>query len=215
MKLSRVATATSVLVSGLALAAGLAAREGRGVETDPAISTVVQNLQAAYDGESNARARYLAFATKADAEGFAAAASLFRAAARAEEIHAANHAAVLKKMNVAPKADIKAPDVKTTKENLQAAIKGETYERDVMYPDFIKEAKARKNADAVQTFNYAKSAEAEHAKLYAETLQSLETTGRTARPFYVCTVCGYTTTAVDFAKCVVCFSPKDKYIKVS
>jgi rubrerythrin len=215
MKLPRIVTGALILVPGFVLAAGLVAREARSVETQPAGSKVIQNLQTAYEGESNARARYLAFAKKADAEGFASVASLFRAAARAEEIHAANHAAVLKKLNVPAKADIAQPDVKSTKENLEAAIKGETYERDVMYPEFLREAKSQKNTDAVQTFNYAKSAEAEHAKLYTEALGTLSTAKGEARSFYVCTVCGFTTTSLDFAKCVVCFSPKDKYIKVS
>ncbi len=178
-------------------------------------ATTLDNLQAAYNGESNAHAKYLAFAQKADAEGYAQAASLFRAAARAEEIHAANHAVVIKKLGGTPTAKIEKPEVKSTKENLEAAIKGESYERDTMYPEFLKEARASRNTDAIQTFNYAKSAEGEHAKLYAEALNNLPKMKAKGVTYYVCTVCGYTTTKLDFAKCPSCFNSKEKYVTVS
>lgn len=174
------------------------------------------NLQTAFNGESNAHARYLAFAKKADAEGYGEVASLFRAAAKAEEIHANNHAAVINKLGGKPEAKIETPDVKTTKENLEAAIKGETYERDTMYPEFLKQARQVRNIDAIQTFNYAKTAEAEHAKLYTAALKNLDKSkGTKAKNFYVCGVCGYTVEKIDFAKCPSCFSPKEKYETVS
>lgn len=91
--------------------------------------TTLENMQAAFNGESNAHARYLAFAAQADKEEYGEVASLFRAAARAEEIHASNHAEVIKGMGATPIARIDAPDVKSTRENLEAAIKGESYER--------------------------------------------------------------------------------------
>ena len=174
-------------------------------------STTLQNLQTAYNGESNAHARYLAFAQRADQEGYAQAAALFRAAARAEEIHATNHAAVIKKLGASPEAKIETTVPKTTKENLEAAIKRETYERDVMYPEFIKQARAEKNTDALQTFNMAKTAEAEHAKLYTGAAADPTKMKAKGIKYEVCTVCGYTVTKVDFAKCPSCFSPKEKY----
>ncbi len=174
----------------------------------------LENLQAAYNGESNAHARYLEFAKQADKAGFFQVGSLFRAAARAEEIHATNHAAVIKKLGGAPSAKIEPAAVKTTKENLAAAIKGESYERDTMYPEFLKEARASANKDAIETFNQAKTAEAEHAKLYAEALKNLPQMKAKGVTYYVCTVCGYTTTKVDFSKCPSCFSAKEKYVQV-
>lgn len=183
--------------------------------TASASTTTLQNLQTAFNGESNAHARYLAFAQKADTEGLPQAASLFRAAARAEEIHAANHAVVIKKMGGTPEAKIETPEVKTTADNLQAAIKGETYERDVMYPEFLKQARAERNRDAIETFNFAKNAEAEHARLYTETSKDPTQQKKAGVKYYVCTVCGYTTTKVDFEKCPSCFNPKDRYVAVS
>lgn len=205
----------------LALFAAVIAVAGfglRSIAAAPATSTAktLDNLNAAFNGESNAHARYLAFATKAGEEGYGEVASLFRAAARAEEIHAANHAAVIKKLGGVPKADIQAPDVKSTKENLEAAIKGESYERDTMYPEFLAQARKEGQRDAIETFNFAKSVEAEHAKLYTAALDNLGALkGSQAKPFYVCTVCGNTTAQMNFEKCPVCFNSKDKYVQVS
>ena len=178
-------------------------------------SKVLDNLQTAFNGESNAHARYLDFAAKADQEGFGSVASLFRAAARAEQIHADNHAVVIRKLGGTPQAKIEKTTVKSTGENLQVAIQGETYERDVMYPQFLKEARAERNIDAIQTFNYAKSAETEHARLYTETHANLSQLKGKGVSYYVCTVCGFTTTKMDFEKCPSCFNPKDKYVTVS
>ncbi|HVJ07298.1 MAG TPA: rubrerythrin family protein [Acidisarcina sp.] len=173
-------------------------------------------MQTAFNGESNAHARYLAFALQADTEGYGQVASLFRAAARAEEIHAANHAAVIQKMGAVPQAKVLAPEVKTTRENLQAAIKGETYERDTMYPDFLKQARIDRNRDAIKSLNYAKAAEAEHAKLYTEALASLDRLkGSKSMTFYVCPKCGYTTNNANLAKCPTCFTPKEKFERVA
>ena len=103
-------------------------------------SATIANLLAAYEGESNAHAKYDFFAAKADAEGWLGAASLFRAAARAEQIHAANHARVIKQFGGEAHCEIHAVEVKSTLENLKAALAGEQYEVDTMYPGFIAEA---------------------------------------------------------------------------
>jgi rubrerythrin len=206
------------------LAVVLSAAVSMGQETRPAkpeekkeagMTTTLDNLVTAYNGESNAHARYVEFAKKADEDGYGQVASLFRAAARAEEIHAETHGEVIKKLGGTPKADLRKPEVKSTRENLEAALKGETYERDTMYPDFLRQAKAEKNRDAVRTFNFALSAETEHAKLYKEALDNLDSWKGGKKDFYVCPVCGYTVVKVDFEKCPVCSAPKDKYEKIN
>lgn len=199
-------------VTVFALALALVALPGSAT----AATTTLENLQAAFNGESNAHTRYLAFAEKANQEGYGEVGSLFKAAAKAEEVHAANHAVVIKKLGGTPEAKIETPVVGSTKENLEAAIKGETYERDTMYPQFLKHARTEGNRDAVQTLNYAKTAEAEHAKLYSKALNDLpQLKGSKSKDYFVCTVCGYTTAQIDFSKCPSCFTHKDKYEKVS
>ena len=173
----------------------------------------LDNLMAAFNGESNAHAKYVEFAKKADQEGFAGAAALFRAAAKAEETHARTHGEVIKKLGGTPKAEIALPEIKATADNLKAALEGETYERDKMYPGFIAEARASGNKDALRAFNFAIAAEREHAKLYGEASGNLQA-WKAAKAFYVCPVCGKTVVTVDFSKCPVCFTPGEKYIKV-
>ncbi|MEP0815136.1 MAG: hypothetical protein HRF49_10810 [bacterium] len=172
--------------------------------------STLDNLLAAFGGESNANAKYLAFAAKADEEGYAGAASLFRAAARAEEIHAARHAVEIKKLGGEPHCEIAPPPPGTTAENLAAAIAGETYERDVMYPAFIEVAKSEGRPGAEKACAYALAAEAEHAKLYGEALANLDS-WREPRTFYVCPVCGYTTEHPDFDDCPVCRAARAKF----
>jgi rubrerythrin len=177
-------------------------------------SSTLDNLMEAYNGESNAHAKYLAYAKKAEEEGYVPVASLFRAAARAEEIHAGNHAKVIKALGGEPKKEIKLPEIKTTKENLLAAVGGESYERDKMYPAFMKTARRDRNRDAMRSFNFARTAEAEHAKLYQYAADHLEKFKGTDKATYmVCTTCGYTVAKKDFTfdKCPSCFDPKDKY----
>lgn len=177
-------------------------------------SSTLDNLIAAYNGESNAHARYVAFAAKADEEGYKGVGSLFRAAARAEEIHAANHKQVIEGLGGTAKAEIATPDVKSTAENLKASIEGESYERDTMYPEFITQAKKEGNKAALRSFDFAKTAEAEHATFYQSALDALDS-WKEGRTFYVCTVCGYTTNNMDFEKCLSCFKSKEKYVTVS
>ena len=183
-----------------------------------ATNSSLDNLMEAYNGESNAHAKYLAYAEKAEKEGYMPVASLFRAAARAEEVHAGNHAKVIKALGGTPKAEIKLPEIKTTKENLLAAVAGESYERDHMYPAFLKTARSERNRSAIRTFNFARTAEAEHAKLYQYAADNLEKFKSDQKATYmVCSTCGYTVPKKDFTfeKCPSCFDPKEKYEAVS
>lgn len=180
-------------------------------------TATVANLLAAYEGESNARAKYVLFAAKADAEGWHGAASLFRAAARAEEIHASNHGRVLRQLGAEAKCQIHPAEVKSTVENLKAALAGEQYEIDTMYPAFIAEAATTDIPIATRSFNWAMEAEKTHARLYAEAIKLVENGTKdswaaTARDFYVCAACGYTTmTPEEQDRCPVCNLAIDKF----
>jgi rubrerythrin len=176
-------------------------------------TSTLDNLQEAFNGESNASHRYMAFASKADMDGYGQIASLFRAASKAEEIHAHNHADVIGKLGAEPRAHIETPIVKSTRENLQAAMDGEIYERDRMYPPFVEEARASKCPEAVRTFNYALKTEAEHANLFGDALKHMDKMKRKTS-YYVCTVCGYTVQSLNFLKCLVCGHSKADYIQV-
>ncbi|HET9100216.1 MAG TPA: rubrerythrin family protein [Acidobacteriaceae bacterium] len=198
------AKASAVFLMAVSTAAGATA------------GTTLQNMQTAFNGESNAHMRYLAFAEQADRENYGEVASLFRAAARAEAVHASNHAEVLKGMGAVPQAKLESPQVKSTRENLEAAIKGETYERDIMYPTFLQQARLDGNGVAVRSLQLAQTAEAEHAKLYTRSLQDLnKLKGSKSTIFFVCPTCGYTVSEMDFANCPSCSTPREDFEKVS
>jgi rubrerythrin len=182
-------------------------------ESSHTSTTTIDHLQEAFNGESNAHHRYLAFAAQADVEGFHEVASLFRATAKAEEFHARNHAEVIRTMGAQPKSKIEKPDVKSTRENLQAAMEGEIHERDIMYPPMIDEAKASRHPEAVRTFTYALKTEAEHARLFEAALKNMEKMKKTTT-YYVCNVCGYTVASLSFLRCLVCGHSKTDYIPV-
>jgi rubrerythrin len=95
---------------------------------------------------------------------------------------------------------------------LQAAIKGESYERDTMYPDFLKQAKEDGSKEATRTLLYAQKTEAEHAKLYQEALDNLGKKSDT--PIFVCKVCGYTTTKLPDRNCPSCRESAFQYVRI-
>jgi len=159
-----------------------------------------QHLKEAFAGESQANRSYLAFAAQADKEGFPQAARLFRAAAEAETVHAHNHLRVM-------------GGIKTTKENLQAAVDGETFEFKKMYPGMIEAAKAEGNKQAERTFNFANEVEKVHAKLYQEALNILGSS-KDNYPYYVCPVCGFTAEKEAPESCPVCGTKGKMFKKI-
>ncbi|MDD5712582.1 MAG: rubrerythrin family protein [Smithellaceae bacterium] len=207
--MKRVTVLNHLILIVFLVAALVLAFSGSGVAAN---SKTMDNLLAAYNGESNAHAKYLEYARQADKEGYFKVANLFRAAAKAEEIHLSNHAQVIESMGVKPKADIRIPEIKSTRENLEDAIKGESYERDVMYPEFIAQAQREKNADALRSLIYAKAAEAEHAKLYKAALDNMDEWRAANAEFSVCPTCGFTVADVpEFRACPVCATSAKLY----
>ena len=154
------------------------------------MSQVEEHLKAAFAGESQANRKYLAFAAKADKEGYPQVARLFRAAAEAETVHAHSHLKVLK-------------GIGSTAQNLEAAIAGETFEFKQMYPEMIATAQAEGNKEAERSFSYANEVEKIHADLYKKLLDGLGSAGENY-PYYVCPTCGYTAEANAPDMCPVC-----------
>lgn len=175
----------------------------------------VANLKAAYQGETTAHTKYAVYARVADKEGYKEVAQLFRAASQAESIHARNHKQALATLGVTnPKAGTYAKTPGTTRENLTDAFKGETYERDTMYPAMIREAQQEGQAEAERSMVYAISAEKQHAALYQAALKTLNQKPA-GSGFYVCPVCGATYTPRDVpAASPVCGTPKAQFKRV-
>jgi len=180
-------------------------------ETAAPSKTTLDNLMAAYNGEKNANARYLAFATRANEDGYDIAASLFRAAAAAEQVHFDRHAEIIKKLGGTPAAVIETPVVNSTKENLEAAFNGETYESEVMYKEFLAQAKKENLPEAVDVFEDAQAAEGVHAKMYARMLVTLESSKGLTKVFYLCPVCGNIVDAITTSMCPICSTDTRKF----
>ena len=162
------------------------------------MSKTEQNLWEAFAGESQANRKYLAFATKADQEGYPQAARLFRAAAAAETVHAHSHLRVLKA-------------VKSTAENLQGAIAGETHEFKTMYPEMIAEAKREGLPAAEGTFAFANEVEKIHANLYQNALDNLNSLKEV--DYYICSICGNTCENEPPETCPICGAKAKAFFK--
>jgi rubrerythrin len=165
------------------------------------MATSEDNLKEAFAGESQANRKYLAFAERAERDGFPNIAKLFRTTAEAETIHAMGH---FKAMG----------GVGSTAENLQAAIDGETHEYTDMYPPMLAQAESDGHK-AERMFKFAMAVEETHAKLYKAALEAaaqgkdLETD-----EIYICPVCGH----IEFGKpteaCPVCRAKAEKFTQV-
>lgn len=161
------------------------------------MGTTLENLMAAFAGESQANRKYTAFAKKAEAEGRNNAAKLFRAAADAETIHA------LREFELAGK-------VNSTEENLKDAAAGETYEFEEMYPEFLKIAEAEGKTAEAKTFMHAMKAEKSHAELYEKALAEIDVAADVT--YYLCPICGKIETSRP-GKCDICGASGEKFIE--
>src|SRR5512137_40231 len=133
------------------------------------------NLKEAFAGESQANRKYLAFAKKAEQEGFTNIARLFRTAAEAETIHALAHFGAME-------------GIGSTADNLRTAVAGETYEYTEMYPPMLQQAIAEDHR-AKRMLGYATKAEAVHARLYQMALDAVAQGRDLAEAqFYLCPV---------------------------
>lgn len=163
----------------------------------------LKNLQDAFAGESQANRKYLAFAKKADLDGLPQVAKLFRAAAAAETVHAHAHLRAL-------------DGVKDTPANLAAAIEGEGFEFQSMYPKFLAEAVAEGDKKAEVSFRNALAVEEIHHNLYSAALKAVKS-GKDigAATVYVCDVCGNTVRGAAPDKCPVCGAAKARFMAIA
>lgn len=164
------------------------------------MATTNENLQAAFAGESMAHLKYLAFARQAEKEGLPNIASLFRATAQAELLHAHGH--------------LNAMDgVHGTLENLEKAIAGENYEHQEMYPPMYEQA-ASENHPAKKMFKWAMEVEKVHSDCYQRAMTALKAGKDLDLAVYLCPVCGHLEFAHPPVKCPVCGVPGAKYQKI-
>jgi rubrerythrin len=161
-----------------------------------------ENLENAFAGESQANRKYLAFAARAEKEGFVNIARLFRATAEAETIHAMNHLRAMKGVN-------------STEENLASAMAGEEFEFQSMYPKFVEEATAEQATAANISFKNAMAVEQVHYSLYSTAMQRVKSgEDLTSSKVFVCEICGHTVLDEAPGKCPVCNALKKAFIEI-
>lgn len=166
------------------------------------MAKTLDNLKAAFAGESQASTRYMAFARKADQEGYPQVAKLFRAAAAAEVVHARNHLETME-------------GVRSTEDNLKEAIAGENMEHVKIYPEFIEQANREQEPRAERTFDWARRVEMIHESLYKSALDALQAGGKPqVGDYFVCQVCGFTAEGEAPDRCPVCGAAKTSFSKV-
>ncbi len=159
------------------------------------------NLEAAFAGESQAHMRYLAFADKAEEDGLANVARLFRAIALAERVHATNHLKALGGIGVSA-------------DNLQEAMNGETFEVEDMYPAYKAVADIQEEKQAFRFMDWALKAEEVHAGMYEKAREAV-LAGNDAEvgEVYVCDICGWTVEGAPPDRCPICGAKHDRFRK--
>jgi rubrerythrin len=160
------------------------------------------NLKDAFAGESQANRKYLAYAKKAEADGFPQVAKLFRAAAEAETVHAHAH--------------LRAMDgIRSTEENLKDAIAGEGFEFKEMYPPYVASAEEEGDKRAAISFKNALFVEETHHGLYSEALKAVQAgQDLPAQKIHVCSICGHTHYGGAPDRCPVCNAPADRFLEI-
>ena len=171
--------------------------------------TVIRNLETALEEEMKNAAAYRAYAESADDEGLQGLASLFRATARAEQIHASNHARVLRHLGGSTQVDIPMPRVESAMLNLRAALVDQRFEIDYLYPTFLTSAVSLFDSTAIRSFHWALEADKSHARLHSEVIMRLNRDNGSAwarepHDFYVCGLCGFTVEDPVAENCPAC-----------
>ncbi len=163
----------------------------------------LDRLQAVYRAENIAQERYLAFAAKADDEGYKQAASLFRAVARAEQILYTYHFDAIKELGGVPEDVASQPlTVASTKENLEkSSNKAEADQLDADFTTYVKNARAEGNRNAAKVLEYARVVEAQNSHLFAAAAKNVEQMRGGPRGYYICGVTGFVSPTLDMASC--------------
>jgi rubrerythrin len=170
--------------------------------------TVIRNLETAFEEETKVWTAYKAYAARADEEGFSGLASLFRATALAEQIHAGNHARILRHLGGSPGSDAPKPRIDGSFENLRTALVDQKFEVDYLYPTFLTTAVPLFDSTAIRSFHWALEADKSHVQLYGEIMARINSGASPGweyerHAFFVCSFCGYTTEH-EGENCPVC-----------
>lgn len=177
--------------------------------------STLASLQAAFESDARAQARYVAFAARAEQEGFRGVALLFRAAARSEEVRARSHAEAIRHLGGEPRTPpAAAVGVDRTRQNLLATLAHENAERLGAYPRLVRQARADGEPVAVLSFILAHAAESGLVRLYQDALANLARMRPQGAPLVVCATCGHVERGAAPEWCPVCLSQRGAFERV-
>lgn len=160
-----------------------------------------KNLAYAFAAESKASARNATFAKKAEMEGYAQIARLFRAVSEAESVHARRYLMLMR------------GKIGSTQENLETAFQNEIKANVEEYPRLIEAAAAENHKAALKAFSHSRDVESQHADLYKKAINDM--VAERATEYYVCQVCGYISEDGAPDKCPVCGAVQEKFKSIS
>lgn len=170
---------------------------------------VIRDLETAFEEETKSSSACKAWSLKAENDGYHGIAGLFRATARAEQIHAGNHARVLRHMGGSTNVETLMPGIESTFENIRSALVDQRFKVDYLYPTFLTKAVSLFDSMAIRTFHWALEADKSHVRLYAEVLSRVNWDGKAGwaqeeHNFYVCALCGYAALNPESENCPSC-----------
>jgi rubrerythrin len=214
LRLNRFAFAWMLpIVAMLCLATGIAGS---------AYPETVKALQERYADEVTAHQKYGAYAEHALEEDYPAIAHLFRALAASEAVHARNFRRILESLGQEALAPVVKIEVSTTREHLRNAATVEADEIDTEYPKILEAIRGENHAEAIKYITYAWQAEQQHRDLILQIRKAASwffgmlvsrIEGKPTR-YYVCQVCGATTTELPEVQCPICDHPPAEYREV-
>lgn len=188
----------------------------------------IENLAKAFIGESQARNRYGFYAKAAKKEGYEQIAAIFGETAEQERSHAGNLFRMLNELKKRAAVEVEAIMVEadmptsfgSTKDNLKAAISGETHEFKSMYPEFAQTAHEEGFNDIAARLRAIAIAEKHHAERFGSILHELEQgtlyKKSDASAKWTCRECGYVHEGHEPPEmCPVCQHPKGYYQRLS
>ena len=159
-----------------------------------------KNLAYAFAAESKAAARNTAFAQKAERDGYAQIARLFRAVADAESVHARKYLMLMR------------GKIGSTEENLETAFQNEIKANADAYPKLISEASEEGVRGVERAFSQSRDVESGHAELYKNAMN--DTLADRESDYYVCQTCGYVSENEPPEKCPVCGAVKGRFKQI-
>lgn len=182
-------------------------------------SSAIRNLETALEEETKNFTTYKEYAAKSDDEGYHGIASLFRATARAEQIHASSHARVLRHMGGSTLIEMPRVRLEATLDNLKAALVDQKFEVDYLYPTFLTTAIPLLDSTAIRSFQWALEADKSHVRLYSKVMQQVNANGKSGwareeHEFFVCTLCGYAAQTPEGENCPGCNYLWEKFERV-